>query len=115
MEKQMCALHEHTFSLGQKNAKEKVATLLLRLLPAWAVPDCPGVNSSGKGVELSLPLSRKQISQYLGLTLETVSRTVTELAKEGFIARQENNRRAILIPDICKLCRFAQGACVSDN
>jgi CRP-like cAMP-binding protein len=42
IEKQMCALHDHTLSLGTKDAKERIATLLLRILPRRGVSHCDG-------------------------------------------------------------------------
>jgi CRP/FNR family nitrogen fixation transcriptional regulator len=114
IEKQMCALHDHTLSLGAKDAKERIATLLLRILPRRGVSHCDGP-SKPDSAEIELPLSRKQIGDYLGLTTETVSRSFTELEKERFILRQTRRGAGIIIQDICKLCRFAQIGCVSDN
>jgi CRP/FNR family transcriptional regulator len=60
--------------LGQKTAVEKVASLLLSLLPS---PD--------SGAETPLHLSRLDMSVLLGLTVETVSRIMAELSREGII------------------------------
>jgi len=58
--------------LGRKTAAEKVATFLLemdqRMQPSGAI---------------SLPMTRRDIADYLGLTLATVSRTISQLQAEG--------------------------------
>ena len=69
--------------LGRKTAREKVATLLaiiLRRAPSAAFP-----------LRAELPLSREAMATYLGLTIETVSRQMTALRKDGFI-RLEGTR-----------------------
>lgn len=115
VERQVCALHGHALLLGRKSPKEALATVLLRLLPARGVPDCVGRAIPNDQVEILLPLSRKQISDYLGLSNETVSRTVTELANEGYVRRTRKGRDRLVISDVCKLCRLANGSCVRDN
>lgn len=60
--------------LGQKTAVEKVAALLLSLVPP-----------QNHGAETMLHLSRIDMSVLLGLTVETVSRIMAELSREGII------------------------------
>jgi CRP/FNR family nitrogen fixation transcriptional regulator len=66
---------EQILSLGRKTAAEKVATFLLEM-------DMRMRPSGG----ISLPMSRRDIADYLGLTLETVSRTISQLQAEGMVA-----------------------------
>ncbi|MCI4664657.1 MAG: helix-turn-helix domain-containing protein [Neomegalonema sp.] len=66
--------------LGRKTAKERVASFLLTLLRRSA----PAA-FTGQARIATIPLSRDDISDYLGLTIETVSRRMTELKKEGLI------------------------------
>jgi CRP/FNR family nitrogen fixation transcriptional regulator len=65
---------EHMLVLGRKNALERVATFLLEMAE----------RASG-GEAVDLPMSRQDIADYLGLTIETVSRTMTQLQDDGMI------------------------------
>ena len=47
------------------------------------------------GSEVELPMSRQDIADYLGLTIETVSRTLTQLENSGAIA-VPTSRRIVL-------------------
>ena len=66
---------EHAMVLSRRSAQERVAAFLVE----WTK------NSSGKDV-VSLAMSRTDIGDYLGLTIETVSRTLSQLEREGDIA-----------------------------
>jgi CRP-like cAMP-binding protein len=57
-----------------KSAQERVAAFLLEM--ADRVPDTAGIE---------LPMSRQDIADYLGLTIETVSRTLTQLESKAAI------------------------------
>lgn len=67
-------LQEHMLLLGRKGALERVATFLL---------DMAQRENSSKAVDL--PMSRSDIADYLGLTIETVSRSMTHLEREGVV------------------------------
>ncbi|KEY99633.1 nitrogen fixation transcriptional regulator protein, partial [Sphingomonas sp. BHC-A] len=71
-----------------KNAREKVATLLLDMRRRLRA-DPAGV--------IELPLSRQQIADVLGLTIETVSRQIGELKRMGVIALA--GRRGVRVVD----------------
>jgi CRP/FNR family transcriptional regulator len=64
-------------ALGQKTAIEKVAALLLSLYPPSA--------AGGSGKAGALHLSRQEMAEILGLTVETVSRIMAELRRKGII------------------------------
>lgn len=56
--------------------------------------------------QISLRLTRAEIGNYLGLTLETVSRVLSRLARARLIAFNEKSRRDICIPDFRALGAF---------
>jgi len=66
---------EHAMVLSRRSAQERVAAFLVE----WAK------NSSRKGL-VSLAMSRTDIGDYLGLTIETVSRMLSHMEREGYIA-----------------------------
>lgn len=68
-------------TLGRKSASEKIASFLL--LIAQNVDPATGGHPA---VSFDLPLSRSEIADYLGLTIETVSRRLTKLNADGVIA-----------------------------
>jgi CRP/FNR family nitrogen fixation transcriptional regulator len=76
---------EHLLLLGRKNALERVAAFLL---------DTAKRTKSGSIIELAM--ARHDIADYLGLTLETVSRMFAELKERGVI-RLEGARRVHLL------------------
>jgi len=67
-----------------KTAQERVAGFLLEM-----------AGRSAKNDEISLPMSRQDIADYLGLTIETVSRTLTQLENSAAIA-VPTSRRIVL-------------------
>jgi len=81
--------------LGRKTAREKIATFI-ELLARRSNTDDPGRISA-----MPLPLTRDQIANYLGLTLETVSRQFSALKKEGVI--DFSDRRTLSILDLAAL------------
>jgi CRP-like cAMP-binding protein len=72
--------HDHIMLLI-KTAQERVAGFLLEMAAR-------GSDAS----EVDLPMSRQDIADYLGLTIETVSRMVTQLEKSGAIALATSRR-----------------------
>jgi len=58
--------------------------------------------------QITLPLSRAEIGNYLGLTLETVSRSLSKLARCKLISFAERRRRDLQIPDIDALAAYVQ-------
>ena len=77
--------------LGRMNAEQKVASFLLEMA------DRLGVSTTGGPVRFTLPLSRQQIADVLGLTIETVSRQLTRLRNDGAI--ELPSRREVLLCD----------------
>ncbi|ACP25574.1 transcriptional regulator protein, Fnr/CRP family [Sinorhizobium fredii NGR234] len=96
--KELDEARDWMLTLGRKTAQEKVASFLY-LIATHVDPE------KGAAKEFDLPLSRADIADYLGLTIETVSRQITKLRKEGVI-RVENSRR-VIVPDSRRLTRHA--------
>lgn len=88
---------EWMVTLGRKTASEKVASFLW-LIATHSDPENP--HQAGR-VIFDLPLTRSDIADFLGLTIETVSRQLTKLRKEGVI--QIENNRHVSVPDIARL------------
>jgi CRP/FNR family transcriptional regulator len=82
---------EWMLMLGRKTAAEKVASFLV-LIARNADPAAP---PDRRKATFELPLTRADIADFLGLTIETVSRQLTKLRTEGLI-RIENNRHVIV-------------------
>ncbi len=81
--------------LGRKSAGERVATFLLEMSQRLADSSCAG--KTGGNDHFVLPLSRQQIADLLGLTIETVSRQFTRLRQAGIIDLPD--RRSVIILD----------------
>jgi CRP/FNR family nitrogen fixation transcriptional regulator len=75
----------HMLLLGRKSAVEKIAAFLLDLAE----------RETDHG-HIDLPMSRTDIADYLGLTIETVSRTLTQLERQGIIAMPAQRRSIVL-------------------
>ena len=83
-------------TLGRKTAAEKVASFLL-LIARNIDPEA----GTAKAKTFDLPLTRADIADFLGLTIETVSRQLTKLRIEGVI--QIENNRHVIVPDLRRL------------
>lgn len=58
--------------------------------------------------EITLHMTRAEIGNCLGMTLESVSRALSRLERDKIIGFRANGRRAILIPDVGELSAFVQ-------
>jgi CRP/FNR family transcriptional regulator len=81
--------------LGRKSAGERVATFLLEMAQRLADSNYGGRLEDMQ--RFDLPLSRQQMADLLGLTIETVSRQLTRLRQAGIIDLPD--RRAVVILD----------------
>jgi CRP-like cAMP-binding protein len=96
---ELARAHEHMLLLGRKNAQERVASLLVDLARRLgAEPSRPAFR---------LPISRQEMADQLGLTIETVSRTMTRLKQEGFIALPTSHDVVLTRP--AQLVELAEG------
>jgi CRP/FNR family transcriptional regulator, anaerobic regulatory protein len=72
------AAREWMLLLGRKTAEEKVASFLLMLARRSLLTGCKHV-AAQETASFELPLTRSDMADYLGLTIETVSRQLTKL------------------------------------
>jgi CRP/FNR family nitrogen fixation transcriptional regulator len=79
---------DHLLLLGRKTSLERVAAFLLEM----------DKRLTAAGV-LALPMSRRDIADYLGMTLETVSRALSRLHGLGILGFVGNNQRQIVLLD----------------
>ncbi|MGE5540391.1 MAG: helix-turn-helix domain-containing protein [Gemmatimonas sp.] len=93
--------------LGRKTAKERIASFLMMLLRRREAHRCPA-QPEPRPVSVALPMSRADIGDYLGLTIETVSRTLTQLRRQGVIGFDDATRAEVL--DRRRLEIMAQGS-----
>lgn len=90
---ELAVAQDHLMTLGRKSARERVAGFLLQLyrrgLDRGAVDDS----------QLWLPMRRSDMADHLGLTLETVSRIMSEMKRNGVIQMQSAKTLTIRDPD----------------
>jgi CRP-like cAMP-binding protein len=101
---QFCALHAHAILLGRKSAMERVASFLLRCVPGRGGYACLGPWSADDGAKVRIGMTRQEIADFLGLTIETVSRSLSRLKRSGAISIDRLDE--IVIHDICRMCRM---------
>jgi len=89
------AAREWMLLLGRKTAREKIASLIAII--ARRDSELKAALPSGQ-LSVELPLTREAMADYLGLTLETVSRQVSALKKDGII--QMEGKRKVIIPSL---------------
>jgi CRP/FNR family transcriptional regulator len=97
---ELAVAQEQMVLLGRKTARERVASFLV----GWAAggrPCAPPV------ARLHLPMTRGDIADYLGLTIETVSRTLTRFRVEGLLAMPTSSEVEVLHP--AALADIAEG------
>ena len=94
------AAREWLLLLGRHSAREKVARFLLMI--ARRIPNIGcGADKEVDAIRFNLPLSRADIADFLGLTIETVSRQITRLKTDGLIEVEQN--RTITVPSVARL------------
>lgn len=97
---ELAAAREQMVLLGRKTALERVASFLLGLPQADPM-------RAGPSDVVRLPMTRGEIADYLGLTLETVSRCFSKLRRSGVIRQVSLNEVRVEKPDT--LAAMAEG------
>jgi len=90
------AAREWMLLLGRKTAREKISSLLAILARRDA-----SLKAGTGACSFDLPLTREEMADYLGLTLETVSRQISALKREGVIELE--GKRHVKVADIDRL------------
>ena len=96
------AAREWMLVLGRKTAREKIASLLAIIGRRDAALHLGRRNGV---LTFDLPLTREAMADYLGLTLETVSRQISALRKDGVIELE--GKRRVTVPDVNRLLEEA--------
>lgn len=95
--KELDEARDWMLTLGRKTASEKVASFLFLI----ASNINPEADVERVGARFELPLKRADIADFLGLTIETVSRQITRLRKMGVIELEDN--RTVIVPSMARL------------
>jgi CRP/FNR family nitrogen fixation transcriptional regulator len=86
---------DHMLLLGRKTSTERVAAFLLEMDQRMALPST-----------MILPMTRRDVADYLGLTLETVSRALSVLRDRGLIRFTCPSQRELMLLDRAKLAKL---------
>ncbi len=95
--KELDEARDWMLTLGRKTASEKVASFI-HMIATHIDPDFENPNHI---IRFELPLKRADIADFLGLTIETVSRQLTKLRKAGVIELENN--RTVTVPSLSRL------------
>jgi CRP/FNR family transcriptional regulator len=97
---ELAAAHDLLLTTGQRSATERVAAFLLAMSRR--------ARRNGQSPDMiELPMTRSDIGDFLGLTIETVSRTFTKLRQQGIIDLAQSAR--VRLVDIEALEELAEG------
>ncbi len=92
------AAREWMLLLGRKTAREKIASLMVIIGRRHAMLTHQSVRD---GLTFALPITREAMADYLGLTIETVSRQISALKKTEIIILED--ARHVRVPDFAAL------------
>jgi CRP/FNR family transcriptional regulator len=90
---------EQMVIIGRRTAEERVVCFLIGLRKRWA-------RVSGNSVTIPLPMTRQDIADFLGLTIETVSRAISKLARDKLL---------VVVPDGVRLLEPARLEAIVDG
>lgn len=102
---QMERMHEHAVLLGRKSALERVTSFLMHMVPGRGGEGCTGPTTPDCDThDVPLAMTRQEIADYLGLTIETVSRVISELKRRGLVKVERQDR--IYVTRVCGICQL---------
>ena len=93
---ELVVAQEQMLLLGRKTARERLASFLVAR--ANLLPHCAGAGAAVLGMKerIHLPMTRSDIADYLGLTIETISRTLSRFKAEKMIEIPNNSEIVVL-------------------
>lgn len=97
---ELAATQDQLVTVGRRTAEARVAAFLLSLADA-------GRRRHHVGAVLDMPMTRSDIADFLGLTLETVSRTLTAFRRRGWVREPAHGRVELLRMD--RLLELTEG------
>jgi len=97
---EMTAAHEQLVLLSKKNAEERLCSFILKLASRSSPLSAQGL--------LRVPMNRQDIADHLGLTIETVSRTITKLASRKIVIPE--GRHDLQIVNLARLAQLSGDA-----
>jgi CRP/FNR family transcriptional regulator len=97
---ELAATREQLVTVGRRTAEARVAAFLLSLTEA-------GRRRQQPGAVLDMPMTRSDIADFLGLTIETVSRTLTAFRRRGWLREPAQGRMELLRQD--ELLQLTEG------
>lgn len=97
--------HEQSLSilLRKQNAEQRIVTFLLSLAG-------PSVWASARGIDLQLPMSRKDIANYLGIAVETLCRLFKRLQDDKLVDSQGRHVRLLNVAALSELAHPVERA-----
>lgn len=95
---EMAAAQDQMLLLARKNAEERVCSFLVNMVSRMRCQNDPQPL-------IEIPMTRLDMADYLGLTIETVSRTMTKLTSRGIIT--PSGRHNLVIRDLHELAALA--------
>jgi CRP/FNR family transcriptional regulator, anaerobic regulatory protein len=100
MSREIVRDHDLFFLLGSMHAEGRIANFLINLLTRLQ-------QRGQSGNALHLRMTREEIGSYLGLTIETVSRTLSKLSRQGLISLQLKDLCILDLPALHQLAQHA--------
>lgn len=99
MSRELSKENKLLLTINKRSAEERLATFIVSLSTRFQ-------NLGYSAKEYNLPMSRQDIGNYLGLTIETVSRLFTKFQKNGLI---KIDKKAIRLEDLATLRSICEG------
>jgi CRP/FNR family transcriptional regulator len=100
--RELAATRDLILTTGQRSATERVVSFLLAFSRRAA-------RNGQDTCDFELPMTRADIGDFLGLTIETVSRTFTKLKTMGLIELPQANRVKLVDPDVLESLAEGEG------